>query len=268
MKHLFLKYKKILLGILVLIVAAELKITKNIAISAYEVQKKVVQRKIFNTVNKDNFLSVKGEKCEVFYTTEDNDYIKMIVGMTDIYYPILMKEFGCETEKEVDIIVYPTREMLGEVVGLSGKQIPMGAYYGGVINVLSPRLWIGEEDQSVMIDRFLEEGPIVHELVHLVLDKKLKGNYDIWFTEGVALYYEKKYTGFEWREDLKQKSKAITIYDLENHFENLREAEAYRKSYDIIAEIVEKKGEQGLHTMIENMCRGIAFQEIYGETKN
>ena len=48
----------------------------------------------------------------------------------------------------------------------------MGAYCNGILSVLSPDLWVDSDNEVVIRERFMEDGPVVHELTHLVLDKK------------------------------------------------------------------------------------------------
>lgn len=263
MKRLLLKYKKVIAGALVFLLAIECRVFDRITIGAYEVQKKVICRRIFSQLEGDLFYKDSSNYGVVYFTSEDKNYTKMILEMVDIYYPMIANDFCIEPEQSVSIVVYPSKELMGSAIGLEGGEVPMGAYYGGILNILSPRLWIKAENDSETIDYFLEEGPMVHEMVHLVLDKRLKGAYDIWFTEGVALYYENKYTGFEWRPDLNKKNKAVTAEQLKNGFHILKEDIAYRRSFEIIQEIIAQKGEKGLQNAISEMAGGKSFYELF-----
>lgn len=263
MKDFFIIDKKILAGVMIAILAVQFRFAYTISSSVYEIQKKSICKKIFSSISDSEFFRKEFEFGEVFYTKTDSDYVNMTGGMIDIYYPIISKEFNCFNNEKVIVVIYPSKKMIGEVLQMGIEEVPMGAYYGGIINVLSPTLWTSKTEENRIIDEFLEEGPMVHELIHLALDKKLKGNYEIWFTEGIALYYEKKYTGFVWRDDLKEKCKYITIEDLKNNFRFLKEEEAYRRSFDIIQSMVNKIGEEGLQDIIKKMSRGEKLENLY-----
>lgn len=267
MKNRLSNYKKIAAGFLIFVFAIECRFFDTLFYGAYQIQKKVISRKIFSQLEDYFFITKESQYGKIYFTYHDKEYSQMILSMVDMYYPLIAKDFGCDADKTITIIVYPTKKLMGKVVGTGEEQIPMGAYYGGILNILSPELWLEGEEDSTKIDRFLEEGPMIHEIVHLVLDQKLKGVYDLWFTEGVALFYEKKYTGFEWRPDLKEKSADITWKDLKTSFRMLEEAKAYRKSYDIICGIAEDGGELQLQDMISKMAKGKSFEEVYESQK-
>lgn len=224
-------------------------IPKSILYKGYEIQKKTIERKIFRMFGDTKLYSKEG-KYSILYFTKYSPYIDLILRVTDTYYPLIANDFQYSAQKKVELLLYDNEEKLSKALNV--KTIPMGAYYGGMIHILEPQLWTSETTESKITDDFLENGPIIHELIHFVIDEKMHGEYSLWFTEGVALYYEKKYTGFEWRKDLKEKSKTITLEQLEKKFVYLDSAIAYRKSYDIINELVKKIGESGLQSMIEN----------------
>ncbi len=254
------RWKRLMAVLLAVIAAIQINLSDRIVYGAYLLQKQSISKKIFYYVDKETYLLEEGKAGKVYYTREDEEYVSLVSGMIDIYYPLIAQDFNLSGTKKVSAVIYPDRKSLCDVLGMEEKDAPMGAYYGGIINILSPSAWAGAGD-SKTIDAFLEDGPVVHELVHLAVDEKCRGNYDLWFTEGMALYYEKKYTGFEWRPDLKQKSAAITLSDLEERFSGQNEILAYRKSYDIISAIGIKYGEDAIQKIAESMQRGKSFRE-------
>lgn len=224
-------------------------VPKSILYKGYEIQKKTIGRKIFQMFGDTKLYSREG-KYSIVYFTKNSPYIDLIIRVADTYYPLVTNDFQYTPNKKAEFLLYNDKQLLSKALNV--KTVPMGAYYGGIIHILEPQFWTDETTESKITDDFLENGPIIHELIHFVMDEKMHGDYSLWFTEGVALYYEKKYTGFEWRKDLKEKSKTITLEQLEKNFVYLDSATAYRKSYDIVNELVKKIGESGLQSVIEN----------------
>ncbi len=232
-------------------ILAKLGFYQNIKQNIYLTEQKMLSKKIM-----DYSVEYKHEESKhaiIYYSQEDSEFIHTIKESLDLYYPLLAEDFSLNNlEKEkVNVILYPNAEELEKAIKYNyGQKIPMGVYYGGIINLLSPRNYVKSENYSDIIEYFIENGPIVHELAHHFTDIKAKGNYDIWFSEGIALFYEKKYTNFEWRRDLKESSAKIDFEDLKNKFRTLDEAMAYRRSFDIVNDFVQENGEEALQALI------------------
>lgn len=222
----------------------------------YSLEKKVVYKKILDCTS--DYLAYETFYCKIYYTETDEEYINLTASAVDLYYPLVLNEFGIDidnVEKPV-FIIFPNQDTLAFALGLQDGSTPMGVYYGGIINILSPEIWIKGGTESETKDRFLREGPIIHELVHFAVDLKAKGNYPLWFTEGVALYYENKFTAFEWRPDLNDVSQHITIDDLYNDFRNIDEGIAYRSSFNAIYNFVSEYGEEALQDIVSKLGSG------------
>lgn len=189
--------------------------------------------------------------AKIYYTEPDSDYIALMQRVADVYLPLLAADFSIEKDTKATVVVYATEESFRNAVG-GGQRLPMGAYYGGIINILSPALWVHEEETAVK-DRFLSAGPMIHELTHYAMDIKTGGDCEIWLTEGVALYYEYKYTGYEWRQDLQEKSGEVRFTSLRQNFRSIDEGLAYRRSFDLVKRMAESYGEAGLQTIIDRL---------------
>ena len=213
--------------------------------------------------NQEGYILEEGEHVEVYYKPNAEDYKDMIIRMGDLYYPLIARDFSYDIDKKATIILYSTKKDMASELKMSIKDVPMGAYCNGILSVLSPDLWVDSDNEVVIRERFMEDGPVVHELTHLVLDKKVSGKYPLWFTEGVALYYEYKYLNFEWRKDLSQKAQKISLMTLESSFKALENGPAYRKSYEIIKAIVDEYGEDGLQDLIFDMKSDGNFKKAY-----
>jgi hypothetical protein len=113
---------------------------------------------------------------------------------------------------------------------------------------------------------------MVHEVTHLVLDYATNGNYEAWFSEGLAQWEERKLIGWEWRageQALQRQPLPFSV--LRTSFHQLEdEALAYRQSLRMVEFIVDEVGESGLKRMIELLAAGhstgTAIERVVGLT--
>jgi hypothetical protein len=212
-------------------------------------------------IRKKIMASCKGFKTEtnkyasIYYSEKDSEYISTVKSAVDLYYPLLCADFGFSASPKTVIVIYPSAQHLAQNITGADEKTAMGAYYGGIINILSPRLINNNSTEMSNKIFFIDNGPIVHELAHHLLDEKTGGNYEPWFSEGVALYFEYKYTAYEWRADLKEKSSALTLTQLRNNFGEISKPFAYRKAFDIVNNIVREAGEDSLMDFAQGFFR-------------
>ena len=225
-------------------------------------QKKITGRRIVSYAQELGCMLLETETGIYYYREEEIPYLSMIRKMVDIYWPLLENQFRLEKSEKPIIVIFSKKEYMTKILGREESQaVPMGAYYGGVLNILSPSQWLERGDS--LADRFLTEGPMIHEMVHMAVDQKLFYGYPLWFTEGIALFYENCYTGYEWRPDLKETASAISLEALEDHFQHIDEALAYRRAFDIIYTISLLYGQQAITQILEYMAQGISFSKAY-----
>jgi len=174
--------------------------------------------------------------------------------------PLIARDFDMPSGSypHVSIFVHPDRDSLRRVFGWSASQSASGVYWGGVIRVLSPAVWLDEADDEALIQEFAAEGPMVHELTHLMLDLKTNGNYEAWFSEGMAQWEERRLINWEWTDGeaaLRRQPLPFQVLR-EDFFQIKNEALAYRQSLRMIDFIVSEVGEAGLHEIIELLAAG------------
>jgi len=160
------------------------------------------------------------------------------------------------------VVMHPDRSALNQNFGWSGSQSAMGVYWGGVIEVLSPRAWLKNGTAS----EFIRSGPMVHEYTHLVFDHMTRGNYPRWFTEGLAQYLEYKVNGYEWRTaDNALTGRLYTQAELDRDFDSLpNQALAYRESFAAVRYIAAVHGESGLRQVIAALAAGRPIEQAVG----
>ncbi|MDR2650500.1 MAG: hypothetical protein LBB94_12415 [Clostridiales bacterium] len=195
------------------------------------------------------FHKSESEWSEVYYTDQDAEYIPLIKRLTDFYLPLILNDFHVKNPRRAVIVVYADAARFRAAVGRM-EALPMGAYYGGVVNIISPSLWMTNARDAFAKDYFIQNGPLIHELTHYATDLTVGGNLELWLSEGVALYYEYKYTGADWRPDLEKQAAGISMAELRNSFSELDDRLAYRKAFDTVKTFVRKYGEDRLQILL------------------
>ena len=165
--------------------------------------------------------------------------------------------------RKILLVMYPSRESLRDSFGWSAVENALGAYWAGSIRLLSPSSWLAGFPADRISDAFKKDGPMVHELAHLLLDYVAKGNYPRWFTEGVAQYEEHEVTGFLWIEGDGRLvlNERYTLDQLED-FDSLDDqALAYRQSLLMVAFLKDRAGAGGLKSLASDLGRQRSFWE-------
>ncbi|AOY75336.1 peptidase MA family metallohydrolase [Clostridium formicaceticum] len=182
-----------------------------------------------------------------------------LVAMTaEDKYAEVIKAFEYKLEEKVMIVLYDDVEALMNITMLGRGIPPMGVYYGNSIHLLNPSHWI--KDDEDMEATFYFEGPLLHELVHLFTDHVGKGNFPVWFTEGVSLYFEYRVDGYEWGKEVVELD--YTIEMLRDEFYALDEYLAYTQSFRIVRNFVENHGEEALIEVIKSLGEGKHLQNF------
>jgi hypothetical protein len=188
------------------------------------------------------------------YRQQDADTVEMVAQAAEKAYEPVVRALGFSPAGKTLIVIYPDRQELNKAFGWSGDQSAMGAYWGGVIQVLSPQVWL----KHAGADEFIRSGPMVHEFTHLVFDHMTRGNYPRWFTEGLAQYVEFRVNNYEWRTaNNSLQGRLYTMAELDGDFDSLaNQALAYRQSLAAVRYIAEAHGDAKLHEVIANLQAG------------
>jgi hypothetical protein len=185
--------------------------------------------------------------CGIYYDQKSLPGLVELAETADADWALAAGAFGFSPElyRPVIYVCEDSRE-LAEKVGAAGAHIA-GAYVSGVIYVTNPGFW--------------EVEPLFHEMAHFALDKQTNGNHPRWFTEGVALYFEKTVKGFEWKEELGETD--VSSEDLTSRFAHLETGKAYRKAYVEIARYAGEYGENSLLSLIGCLGKGADFERLW-----
>ncbi|MDT8902955.1 peptidase MA family metallohydrolase [Anaeroselena agilis] len=193
------------------------------------------------------------------YSPADQTAVAMVAEAAEAAYTPVTKALGYAPPAKTLVILYRDRSELNRNFGWSGDQSAMGVYWGGVIQVLSPRAWLKDGADA----EFIHSGPMVHEYTHLVFDHLSRGNYPRWFTEGLAQYLEYKVNGYEWRTAANSlHDRGYTQDELDRDFDSLaNQALAYRESLAAVRYIAAVHGETGLKNVIAALAAGRTMED-------
>lgn len=222
----------------------------------------IFNTKTFNIRETKNFI--------IRYETEDKEVIDLVAKAAENKYQEVNEVFNYSPKEKSIIIVYNDPQKLMENSNLNQGKPPMGVYYASTIQIINPRYWISEDQD--MEDIFINEGPMVHEYTHLVVDDIAKGNYPLWFTEGLALYQEYLQTGYEWGKDLRYPEKPYSVDKLTKNFGDLDEILAYKRSFQLVKGLAEREGLESLSQLLRELNKGRTFEEahkrVFGKSIN
>lgn len=176
-----------------------------------------------------------------------------------------------ETSPEkVPILLYCDQAALDRQFGPGLAFRALGAYWSGVIQVLSPRVWL-EPTPTLGAQRvFWTQGPMVHEYTHYVLDQLVPhGNYPRWLSEGLAQYVEYRETGYLWLEPSNRitlpldEARLYRLDELTRDFDDLENtALAYRQAFLLVAYMMNNNlGREGVNELLSALSDGRSLAE-------
>ncbi|HHY81600.1 MAG TPA: hypothetical protein GX505_02845 [Clostridiales bacterium] len=191
----------------------------------------------------------------IHYQGNDDEAADMVKSIADTWGPEVLDFFCFHPSVPVNIMLYAEEDDLKGALRIPQGQSAIGAYAGGIVNLISPAAY---KNSEAAIDSLTNV--FVHELAHLALDKIAKGNYPLWFTEGSALYLEYILLGYEWGKGIKDEP-AYSIEDLTYRFNSLDEQAAYRQSFLMVKQLIETHGREVYLDFLYSLGRGANFQE-------
>ena len=215
-------------------------------------------------------LSLKGEHFEVRYCPADEPYARLVLETAERFYGPVSEFFSFTPPGPVPVIIHPTRSSLNAAFGWPDGENAVGVYWAGVIRVLSPREWVDSRDEGEVRERFVESGPVAHELAHLAVDYMSRGNVPRWLNEGIAQYVDYRLTGFRFAQGEPSRP-PYGLEEMDRNFDLLEDQVlAYRQSLAAVEYLVEVYGEESLHKILAALGRGedidTALRHAVGES--
>lgn len=202
----------------------------------------------FQEIRTDNFI--------IKFTPSDKECVNMIGKAAEKSYASVCQFMGEKPAHKTMLIIYPDNLSMNQSFGWDRDEKAMGVYWGGTIRILTPQEWMQDPQEYEL---FMREGPMVHEFTHLLVDQMTRGNYNRWWTEGVAQYVEKEITGFQFVNP--KKPTYYNLSRLEDDFDQLDQQSAYWESLQVIEYIVEQYGEESVYEIMYALGYGDTLQQ-------
>ncbi len=202
-----------------------------------------------------NWEEVNTSHFKIKYLPQDQYSIQLVSDAAEDAYIKVTNLMGQQPRKRTTIVIYPDNASLAASFGWDKNEKAVGVYWGGTIRILSPEAWLANIGQR---DRFIKDGPMVHEFTHLMVDELTRGNYNRWWTEGVAQYAERDITGFKFASPFKEKSDLYyyQLDNLEKNYDRLDQSVAYWESLQAVDFIASRYGQDRILGIIDNLSNG------------
>ncbi|WP_026476796.1 peptidase MA family metallohydrolase [Alkaliphilus transvaalensis] len=208
-----------------------------------------------------NYHQLETDHFIIKYNNIDEDILALVAYTAESKYQQAVKIFQYEPKSKISLVLYDEPAPMMKVTMLRKGTPPMGVYYGDTLHILDPTHWVKDEER--LEELFYNEGPVLHELIHLFTDHLGKGNFPIWFTEGVSLYFEYEIDGYEWGKWVEFRDDEFNLTDLTNSFHQLDQFKAYTRSFRIIKNFVEEEGINTLIQLIHDLGNGENLENYY-----
>ncbi|GAB6085835.1 peptidase MA family metallohydrolase [Alkaliphilus crotonatoxidans] len=250
-------YLIILLTIVLFILLAGLR-TQVVLASARPLVRGLEQQLVAIQVR--NYKQIETDHYQIKYQNINGETLDLIAETAEKKYWAVSEAFQYKPDGKITLIIYDDPEEMLKVNFLNKDNPPMGVYFGNSLHILDPSHWISDQQNMKII--FESQGPVLHELVHLFTDHLGGGNFPLWFTEGVSLYYEYALDGYEWGKEVIV-PKDYTLKKLYHSFNQLDQYQAYTKAFRIVKGYVEENGEKALLEIINSLGRGARLEHYF-----
>lgn len=219
-----------------------------------------IQTREYNTLEGDQFT--------IRFLDSDQEIAPYILDMAEDYYRTVADLLGCpETFRgRIPLVLYPDADSLARSFGQKGDKRAVGVYWAGSIRLLSPEVWTDAGSNGDLVRaRFREEGPLAHEITHLIIDFRTRGNYSRWFTEGMAQFVEREITGFTLDEPSpSQKALRLSPRLVEAAFDSAKhQLYAYWRSLGAVDFLMDNYGLDTMKSLLKELAKGEPFDKTF-----
>lgn len=247
--------KLVITFLAILLITTVINRFEVLQVSFYPAVKSIEKSRVLKYT--DNFETLETEHFIIKYEKEDEHYAEFAGNILDKHYYSICDMYGYYPSDKSTVIIYNDEEDFLKNLKFDRGNTPLGVYYSGTINILSPDIWLSDGEKLDEIYEF--SGTAIHEFAHLLVDDMTRGNYPMWLTEGLALYTEYKITGYEWPSYFSDVSE-ITLEDLNKRFNDIDQNAAYRKSFEVVKEISVNWGFEKLRSMLTILGEGNSIE--------
>ncbi len=193
---------------------------------------------------------------------------KLVLNTAESFLEPIAQRYDYKIKGKIPVILYSSREELNASFGWPASERAMGVYWGGAIRVLSPDEWIDYDKFEEKKTIFESCGPMAHEITHLVIDYRTKGNYPRWLTEGLAQYEEYMLTGFRFTDPAGSLDQDLyPLSKMDKEFDSLpNQSLAYRQSLSAVDYIMKVYGKEKMHMIINDLSQGRSVNRSFSNS--
>ncbi len=255
-KMIFNKKRVLILSVAILLLFALLNPLQ--IITAFSPAMRMLENQVLLFRIRD-YEAIESENFIIKYQGIAPQIVTLVAETAEDKYNALKAVYQYEPEGKILLVIHNDAEKMMRTTMLRKGTPPMGVYYADSIHVLDPSQ-LFEENLEALIS---SEGPILHELAHLFTDHRARGNYPMWFTEGVSLYLEYAVDGYEWGQGEEIDEALYNIETLTKSFSQLNQYLAYTQSFRLVKGLVDRYGEAELMALIEALGKGKDLRDYY-----
>ena len=252
-----LTWKKVLIFSIVLLISLSLFNPQQMMISVSPVIRVIENQILLYRVR--GYREFQTEHFTIKHENIDPNMLQLVASTAEDKYIALKEIFQYEPKGKINLVIHHNPNKMMSVTMLKKGTPPMGVYYADSVHILDPEQLF----QVNLEENFYKEGPVLHELAHLFTDHIARGNYPMWFTEGVSLYLEYAVDGYEWGKGTTISEEEYDITNLTKTFSQLDEYMAYTQSFRLVKGFVDKHGEDELMKLINELGKGKPLKSYY-----
>lgn len=207
------------------------------------------------------WMQIEGEQFRLHYQATDQSVAEAVLTDLESSWRRLGASWSAGVPEGVDVFLYPAQQDLQDALGGGGAPT-LGAYRLGRLYLLSPLAWLPGLSPADAATAHQKTGPIAHELVHLGLDYRVAGNTPLWFSEGMAQYWEWQLKGYYWEEPgVDWVSQVVPLPDLESAFGTTSEYAAYRQALSVVHYLYNEYGNDNVEQIMIELSLGRSFDQ-------
>ncbi len=197
----------------------------------------------------------------LYYSDSDQEVAAGVLADLENSLEALARSWPDRSRPAIAVFLYPSWPEMQGALG-EDENPTLGAYRLGRLHLLSPLAWQPQLSSETAVAFYVEQGPVVHELVHFLLDREVAGNVPLWFSEGLAQYWEREIKGYLWMEPgADWRERAVAFSELDRQFNSGSGYFAYRQSLAMVEYLYDLYGDSAVEQIVIELSKGRAMEQ-------
>jgi hypothetical protein len=203
---------------------------------------------VYWTYQSRDLSSVRGPGYNIRHHASVGDRLDEILAAKTNYLALMDEYFGAALVPP--LVIAMEKGELNRQLGDGYSLESAGAYQSGVVLI--------GVDSNVSTDSIVST--LVHEMGHHYVHILARGNYPVWYTEGIAQLMEYTLLGRLWFDGIQYKDYyKYSMAELTEDFYGLNQVSAYRQAFDLVLTIEKLGGGQANQQILRDLGRGSDF---------